>query len=312
MTDYAKPPKLDKIWASVGDKTPAPDDAKIATGFIVEIPLIEQFNYLEWKQDAALAHINQRGIPEWDSVSEYTANKSYAQGSDGLVYKAKTTHTNVDPVGDITETNWRRAFYDTNEVYSITQSNVSFLSKASNLSDVANTTTARSNLGVYSTTETNALYLAKTSNLSDVTSAATAFNNIKQLATDTYVGASQFSTDSELSAGSVTNKSVAPSKLKLGFSINLAQIGHFKFPNWLGGLVIQWGQMTVFQDSNSLATLSIPFPTACLQAVCGLGVIGDPLNENDTPYCTPIGATLRLYNPDTNDPSLIRWIAIGY
>ena len=312
MTDYTKPPKMDKIWAVVGDKTPPPDDTKVATGFIVEIPLIEQFNYLEWKQDAALAHINQRGICEWDSVSEYTAGKSYAQGSNGLVYKAKNTHTGTDPVTDTTEVNWRRAFYDTNEVYTITQSTATFLSKSLNLSDLSNTATARANLGVYSTSETNALYAQKTSNLSDLTSASTAFNNIKQLATDTYTGVTQFSTDAELAAGSVTNKAVAPSKLRLGFSINIAQNGHLKFPTWLGGLVVQWGQNTIGADSNGLATLSTTFPTLCLQAVCGMGVIGDPLDQNDAPYCTPIGATLRLYNPDTNQSSLIRWIAIGY
>lgn len=312
MTDYTKPPKMDKIWAAVGDKTPPPDDTKVATGFIVEIPLIEQFNYLEWKQDAALAHINQRGICEWDSVSEYTANKSYVQGSNGIVYKAKNTHIGTNPVTDTTEVNWRRAFYDVSEVYNATQSANLFLTKTNNLGDVGNTTFARANLGVYSSAETNAFYLQRSGNLSDVTNAALSFNNIKQLANDSYAGVSQFSTDAELIAGAVTNKAVAPSKLRLGFSINLAQNGHFKFPTWLGGLIFQWGQNTIGADGAGSATLSTSFSTACLQGICGMGVIGDYRDQNDAPYCTPSGTSLLLYNPDTNQSSLIRWFAIGY
>jgi hypothetical protein len=44
---------------------------------------------------------------------------------------------------------------------------------------------------------------------------------------------------------------------KYNFSVSLLQNGYIKFPTWLGGLVIQWGQVTT--DING-GTLSVGFP----------------------------------------------------
>lgn len=100
-----KPTDISKVWAATGDKR-EPDDAKKSLGWVEEIPTYQDFNWLFGKIDQMGAHCNQLGVPIWDSETEYQANKSYAQGSNGYIYHAKTTHTNSDPVADTSETNW--------------------------------------------------------------------------------------------------------------------------------------------------------------------------------------------------------------
>lgn len=99
MPQINKPSDLNKIWSVDGVNT-APSDVKINNGFVVEIPPYQWVNYIENKQDQAIAHINQMGTPVWDSSTEYQAGKSQVQGSDGKIYRAFLTTTNVNPVGD--------------------------------------------------------------------------------------------------------------------------------------------------------------------------------------------------------------------
>ena len=108
MPQINKPSDLNKIWSVNGVNT-APTDVKINNGFVVEIPPYQWFNYIENKQDQAIAHINQMGIPVWDASTEYQAGKSQVQGSDGKIYRAFFTTTNVNPVGDSTG-----SWFDTN------------------------------------------------------------------------------------------------------------------------------------------------------------------------------------------------------
>lgn len=107
MADIALP-DLSLLWASAGDVL-KPSDSKIQQGWQPEIPARQWFNWLDNRQDEAIAHIAQHGIAVWSPTLEYQAGKSYVQGSDGLVYKALTTHINISPVGGA-EGNWESAF----------------------------------------------------------------------------------------------------------------------------------------------------------------------------------------------------------
>ena len=97
-------PDYSTVWASGGDKL-QPTNSKIALGWEVEIPPRQWFNWLDNKQDQAIQHIIQHGIPQWSSTIEYQAGKSFVQGTDGLIYKAIITNTNISPVSD-TAGNW--------------------------------------------------------------------------------------------------------------------------------------------------------------------------------------------------------------
>lgn len=95
MADIQKP-DMSKQWANSGNKTP-PADSLINSGWVAgQIPLESDFNYIDARQDQGLAYILQKGIPEWDSSTEYWANKSYVQYS-GKVYKCIQTGTNKQP-----------------------------------------------------------------------------------------------------------------------------------------------------------------------------------------------------------------------
>lgn len=109
MPEVIKPSNLRVIWASAGDKIKF-EDSKIQLGYIPEIPTAQGFNWIENKQDSAIAHINQRGVAEWDPTTDYLAGKSYAQGSDGVIYFCITDTLGVDPTQDSTNTYWVEAF----------------------------------------------------------------------------------------------------------------------------------------------------------------------------------------------------------
>ena len=160
-------PQFNSVWASIGAKL-TPDVAKISQGWVVEIPPHEYENWSQNRQDALLAHINQVGIPMWDQTVEYQAGKSYTQGTTtGVVYRAVTTNTNVNPELDI-QGNWTVAFEATGQA----------LLKANNLSDVPDKALARENLGIASTSFYDGRYLVKSENLADVPNKASARNNL--------------------------------------------------------------------------------------------------------------------------------------
>jgi hypothetical protein len=102
-----------KIWAALGD-VETPTDAKMETGWVAEVPKAQVENWVQNRQDAFNAHVNERGIAEWDATTDYIANKSYVQDSSGTVYRAvqNTGPTTVvqNPTTDGTNTYWTVAF----------------------------------------------------------------------------------------------------------------------------------------------------------------------------------------------------------
>lgn len=320
MAEITKPTDLQKIWASAGAIV-VPADDKIALGWVTEAPPHQTENYLNNKHDRALASLSQHGVFQWDNSTGYLANKSWVQGSNGSLYYAKQDNTNQNPVTDTTETYWNLVLSGTGVIH---KSDTTTYSRAFLLNST-NAATGRAQLG--STSTGDAIFTAPTAgsartSLGSTSTGDAVFTAVSSAAarsaigvgsaSDTAEGIVERATDAETITGVDDVRYLTPKKLRLGFSINLSAIGHIAFPTWMGGIIFQWGNNTVAADGNTLATLSTTFPTACLQAICGMGVVGDPLDQNDAPYCTPIGTTLRLYNPDTNQSSLIRWFAVGY
>lgn len=143
-------PEYSEIWAS-GGSIVEPSDVKKQTGWTAEVPPYQWENWIQNRQDQMLAHINQHGIVVWDAETEYQADKSYIQGSDGNIYVAVQTHTNQDPVLDSTDTYWKLAFLTSG------QADSTYLQKSLNGSDIQNPSSFRTNLSVYSKAESDVI-----------------------------------------------------------------------------------------------------------------------------------------------------------
>lgn len=107
-------PSMKEIWASGGDIV-EPTDLKKQQGWTVEVPPHQYENWIQNRQDEYLAHINQRGIPAWDSTTDYEAGGlSYAQGSNGTIYRSVAASGPAtviqDPTTDGVGTYWEEAF----------------------------------------------------------------------------------------------------------------------------------------------------------------------------------------------------------
>lgn len=100
MAAEVNKPNFQYVWASGGAKV-APSDVKIQDGWTPEVPPFQWENYLQNRQDEAILHLFQKGISEWDALSNYyfTANgtRSYVQGSDGNIYVALQDSVGQDP-----------------------------------------------------------------------------------------------------------------------------------------------------------------------------------------------------------------------
>lgn len=295
MAAITKPTDINKIWAASGDIL-APSDSKISTGWQVEIPPRQYFNYIDNKQDKAIAHINQMGIAVWDNTTEYQYNvsgiKSLCMGSDGTVYRALQTHQNQNPVS--TTGYWEIAFSSAGDFYTQTESDARYTQKSANLSDLTNTATARTNLSVYSQAQT----YTKTE-VDNKTTVASILQSQQQLL-DTVL--------------------LSPIKLGYAFQGDNQQLASNGFQKIPGGLVIQWGTATVVTNSGGgTATISFPtpFPNNALAAIANYrssSVIQEA-------YATYTWLISNSQFSVTLDPSssgaptgsqTVFWIAIGY
>lgn len=82
------------VWAE-GGNIEIPSSEKVEEGWVIEKPLNETMNWLQNRQDRMLQYINERGIPEWDSRTEYPLDAYVARS--GVIYKALSPSTDKDP-----------------------------------------------------------------------------------------------------------------------------------------------------------------------------------------------------------------------
>ena len=294
MAEILKPSDINKIWASAGDVL-APSDSKISTGWAVEIPPRQWFNYIDNKQDQAIAHINQHGIPVWDALTEYqwstNGTKSLCMGSNGTIYRAKQLSVNQNPVTDTSNTYWEIAFANTGDFYTQTQSDARYLQKSANLSDLVNPATARANLSVYSQTQT----YTKTE-VDAKTTVATALQSQTQASNTVLITPLQLA------------------QAMQGVNQSLTASGYQIFP---GGLTVQWGTATVADDQVFDITLPVPFKStffcALATAQCATAVTGSS-SLSATAFRKSLSVITVGMNVGTGGgftPAGVCWIAIG-
>lgn len=291
-------PDYTKIWAS-GGSVVEPSDTKKQTGWTAEVPPYQWENWIQNRQDQYLAHVNQRGVPEWDGNTEYEAGGlSYVQGSDGKVYKsvAASGPSSVvsNPTTDVTDTYWTVAFLTQ------TDGDSRYTQRANNLSDVTNVTTARTNLDVYSKVETDTrnlnsvrIDIASASNINLSTAApntrhinitgTTSINGFTAVAGVTYfvrfdgvltltnsaslvtqTGANIKTASGDTCIIRATAANVVEVMVYVDATVqSLAASGHRKFKD---GLIIQWTPWSIAVVGSSpvsaTVTLPIAFPNA--------------------------------------------------
>ncbi|MFJ2285939.1 phage tail protein [Pseudomonas iridis] len=86
-------------------------------------------------------------------------------------------------------------------------------------------------------------------------------------ATEVARGTAKIATQALTDAGADDATIVTPKKLRAGFLSSFTANGYLAFPSWLGGLVIQWGSLSV------IGTATVPLPMAWPSAKC-FGVWG--------------------------------------
>lgn len=173
MPNITKPTGLNNIWAEGGTKID-PGSSKYNIGWVVQLPPYEYQNYIDNRQDRAIAHINQHGIPEWDGVTEYQGLLSYTQGSDGIIYKCVQTNTNKDPSNPLNSAFWARAFEDYGSVAVVQAALSAHITDYQTLTNLGNPAAARANLSVYSKTESDVRFAGLNGSVSQVFNVAVA------------------------------------------------------------------------------------------------------------------------------------------
>lgn len=98
------------VWAENGN-IEVPSSEKVEQGWVIEKPLNEWMNWLQNRQDKMLAYLNQRGVAEWDSNTDYPQYALVAR--EGAYYQAISQNTDKDPT--LNTSIWELAFPTRNE-----------------------------------------------------------------------------------------------------------------------------------------------------------------------------------------------------
>ena len=291
MAAIQKPTDLNLIWASAGDIL-NPGTTKYQTGWQVEVPPRQWENYIQNKQDQAIAHFNQHGIPVWDAATEYQAGKSYTQGpTNGTIYQCILTNTNQNPETDLTNTYWIVAFAAAGTFYTKAEADTTFLGAADNLADLTNVATARTNLSVYSQAQT----YTKSEVDAKTTVASTA----------------------QAQAWTSNTTLITPLRLAESFQAGNQLIGDNGFQKIPGGLILQWGVVSeVTTEGQRSVIYPVTFPTGTLQVVMGGSAAAVSAAADMWPQVISFTASGFNWNAQSQTSSFAscgaRWWAVGH
>lgn len=239
MANFPKPSGLSIVWSATGNHV-EPTASRISTGYVVEMPPYETQNWIEFRQDSFLAHLNQHGMAVWDADTEYQGNISYTKGSNGIIYKCLITNTNTDPTNPLNSATWVQAF-ETYGAVAVVQSQLNaFQADYATLAGIANPAAARVNLSVWSRTESDTRYAPITGNPAQTFAVAPAtqpehavrlgqVSGLLTQATESTIGVAALATNAKVAAGVDDLTIITPLKaatVYLSKAGNLAGLGN--------------------------------------------------------------------------------------
>lgn len=99
----------------------------------------------------------------------------------------------------------------------------------------------------------------------------------------------------------------------LGFAILKATNGYIKLPDWLGGLILQWGKVNAV-PSGSAVTVTFPlyFPNAVLSNGATINNTAGNGTALSAGVGTPNQTNMGVFHNGANSATAITWYAIGY
>lgn len=131
-------------------------------------------------------------------------------------------------------------------------------------------------------------------------------------ATEINQGTAKVATATHMLDSANDSAMVTPKKLRLGFQFSPTATGYIAFPSWMGGLIIQWGALSMAQDSTAVATMLIAFPTANFWegATGSINRITGGTTQSGTNVTARTLQTITIANDDA--AQVVRWLTVGY
>lgn len=325
MPNIVKPSGINQLWAAGGTKVD-PGLQKLNIGWVVELPPYQYQNWLDNRQDTFIAHINQHGIPEWDTETEYQGNLSYSQGSDGFIYKCLATNINQNPVNPLNSAYWVRAFETYGSVAVVQNQLTQHLTNYATLAGITNPVAARANLSVFSKVESDVRFAALNGNSSQVFSVSNAtapshavplgqLSSLLLQATESQSGQLALATTGETESGTNDSKAITPLKASNVYvkkSSNLAGLTNYVTARSNLGLgdIATESAASFLRASNNLAELT---NVVVARNNLGLGTIATQAigsflqssnNLSDVPNKATARTNLGLTTVASADPAL--------
>ena len=133
------------------------------------------------------------------------------------------------------------------------------------------------------------------------------------LASESACGFAKIATQPQVDAGQNDTSYVTPKKLRLGFSIGLGSNGYIAFPSWLGGLILQWGNIAAVPD-NAVIPVAYPiqFPTAVRFTIGGFTSDAGTSGTDCVSVTVRSKSGMSLRCAGNNTVCDVNWLAIGH